>query len=468
MKKAQKLFIIALIAFLAIILIFTLAKIDIGIYWYLPLAIFALIFLLLAGLPDTKNIFFLILTILPAIFTLNNLKINLIQFINLNLEFSLLVNPASLLYTIIVLFFLYTLVFNLKKIKTAPLFYIMLFFVVYAGLSIFWSPDKSLGVLEIIYLLTPLSAYFISYVHFKSPKDILKICWLIIISSFLPLILGLSQYLNHDFFYEPDSFLGRLTGSFAHPNSFGLFLVLIIAVAITTYLSAKEKITGEKKIILFAVASLSLLELILTYSRVSWLSLVIMLAGFALWRRKIIKTAVFALPIAMIIIFLFEIIRDRIWELFSFSLFDSWLARKNIWKIAWEQVLKKPLTGYGLGTAEKVITAGKTWLGGSVLPHNDFLLNLLELGAVGAIFFLALIIAPFYYLVKFLFSPKVIPGAKPFAVSLLIILISFLPAYVFESFSQKIVTQIFLWSLIGAILGQKPIHKSLTKIELGK
>jgi O-antigen ligase len=379
-------------------------------------------------------------------------------------DYTLYFNPASILYLLIILFGLLTLWEKRNGLGPMPLKYIISGAIVLAGVSVAWSTDRETSLIELLYLMIPFTMYLIAYFNFSDQASFIKLLLVSILSSIIPLIVAIFQLASGNYFYEPDSSLGRLIGTLDHPNTLGLFLFLIIGLLISFYLAKADRNFKKNKTIFFYLAILSLF-LILTYSRTSWLCLAFFIILLIFLERKIIWLLFASLPLAAIIFLAFENIRSRVSEIFDNALFSSITARLNIWRVSFEQILVKPFLGHGVGTAESVIENAKPWQGGMSLPHNDYLLQILELGLAGLAIFLFYTFGAIFYVFKTfksladkktvinLYGHVFILNFKVLAFCLFALLIALLPATIFESLSQKIILQIIIWSLLGGLFG---------------
>jgi len=429
----------------------------------LPISVFIIaIILALAAVNFQYTILFLIF-ILPAIYHFNYLKINIFNYLPFLNDYTFYLNPAAIIYLLIIILGLLTLLEKRRDLKFLPLKYIMAAAVILAGASIFWSADREIGLIELIYLIVPFAMYLIAYFYFSDQTSFIKLFLVSILSSIIPLIVAIFQLASKNYFYEPDSSLGRLIGTLDHPNTLGLFLFLIMGLLISFYLAKADRSLKNNKLIFFYSAVL-LFFFTLTYSRTSWLCFAVFIILLIFLERKIIWLLLTSLPLAAIIYLTFKNIRDRVLEIFDNAIFSSLTARLDIWRVSLEQIFIKPFFGHGVGAAESVIEKAKSWQGGISLPHNDYLLQTLELGLAGLAIFLIYTFGAIYYVFKTfkdladkktvinLYGHVLILNFKIISFGLLAILIALLPATIFESLSQKIILQIIIWSLLGSLL----------------
>ncbi|MDP2708736.1 MAG: O-antigen ligase family protein [bacterium] len=460
---------LTLSAVLILSLPFLANGLDWSVAWFLPMAALAAAALLALAAFSLRGAILLIIFIMPAVTHFNYLKINIFSYLPFLNNYSFLFNPASLIYLLIILFGAITIFEKRRDLKNLPLKYILLAASAYAAASIFRSADRQTSLIELIYLLVPFSLYLIAYLYFSGEAWLTKLMLAAVFSSIIPLIAAAAQLLAGDYFYEPSSSLGRLTGGLDHPNTFGLFLFLIIALTLTGYLAKKKQKIKDNKFLLFLLAG-SLFFLALSYSRTAWVALAVFSALLIFIKRKAILLLLAALPAGAAAFLLSSNIRSRVLETFDSALFSSVTARINIWRVALSQIQLKPLTGHGVGQAEAVIEKAKTWRGGISLPHNDYLLQTLELGLIGLAIFLAYTLGVIYYAYKTFAALPNEPAAirlygrdfslnfKIIAFGLLAVLLALLPATIFESTSQKIILQIIIWPLLGSLFSLKKLQ----------
>lgn len=424
-----------------------LNNLDFSTGWFIVAGIVFVAFLAILAIFDFKKFILFVIAVIPTIFSLNQYKINISDFLPIFDGYGIYLNPASIFYLFIIGAGIIAIISNWQEFKKIPLKNLIIIFLAFALSSIIWSDYKNTSLIEFIYLAVPFFMYFICYLYFGDKNGLTKIFFASLLSSIIPAIISIKQIVNKEYFFEPDSSLGRITGTLAHPNSLGLYLFLIIALIIIYLISQKRRISENKIIIAYGLF-LSVL-LVLTYSRTSWGALA-MFFLFILFIKN--KLAVIALPLVASLFLTVESIKYRIIETFNNTLFNSWLARINIWKVSVAEIVKKPLWGYGIGVSELIIEKAKTWRGGTSLAHNDYLLQALELGIIGLIIYLSLNLSAIFYAYKFYSNADKNKDAnfKITSYGIISLMITFLLAGITESISQKIFIQIILWAILGS------------------
>jgi O-antigen ligase len=466
MDKNSKIILIIIATLAAATTIFSLSLVDWQSDWYFLAYILAFIMLTLLAVFDIKKSILLTIFILPIAMSLNYFKSDEIGNLPVFNYQDIPINIVSVILTFIILLAAITVLFNWKKLKKLPLKYIILPYFVFIILSVLWASNKNVVLMGIAYFMAPFSIYILSYIYFNQAKDLIKLLSVSIASLIPVIILSVIQIINNQYFFEELSGLKRLNGPFPHPNIFASYLFVVLSFITIFFFSKKNRRLLENKSLLI-FGSLALTALIMTFSRSAWASLFLFVIIYAYCERQIIFILASLSPIAIFISLFFDSIRGRIVDIFNYSFFDSMSARKNIWEVSFNQIIKHPILGHGTGTSESVIEANKTWLGGSSLPHNDFILYSIESGIIGLIFFTSYIIMTPYYLwqryqaledkyIKLkIWGFDLEINLKKLTFGILAIFLAMILASFFDSNTRRVVTQMFIWAVIGSLLAQK-------------
>lgn len=185
----------------------------------------------------------------------------------------------------------------------------------------------------------------------------------------------------------------RMQGTFTNPNPFGIYTAIVFLLGWGYYLRSPNRALGITSMVL-------LVTLILTGSRGSFVSTFIALPFLFMNLRgkelkaSIIKT-ILVILIAIILtqglMFAAPYIQENLGlditlskSLRIGSLPSSIIGRLEFWKVAGRLILRKPISGYGLGTyfsAYYIEYAGNQWY--SRFVHNHYLQMAVELGLLG-------------------------------------------------------------------------------------
>lgn len=447
-------------------LILILPKIDLTRNYYI--VIFFLFFTLASLLAtiDLKKMILIFIAVLPSVLIFHNFKIKLDLISHSLANISLPINFTALIAVCFIYFALITAFSNFKQIKELPLKTAFVPYFAFVIISIFWTSDLADSLVGLIYSLAPLAIFILTNIHFNSKKDLAALWITGIISAAGPLLISLWQLASKQFFYEPDSSLARIQGTFNHPNLFGLYLFIILSlIAIFYYAQDKKLRAKNQSLLVYAIVLFFIF--ILTFSRTAWLCSAIFLLFFAVIETRIITLSIAMAPVALFMSFAVDSLKERIWGMQNYIYFNSVTARKRIWKVAYNEMETKPWFGHGVGTAETVIKDAKSWSGGTSLPHNDFILHGVEYGLIGLALYANLLLQTVAATFKAFRQMDSKPVAIAFgsseyrldyrlmAYGLFSLFLTLQAATMFESVSREIVPEIIVWSLIGSMLSLK-------------
>ncbi len=373
-------------------------------------------------LLNWKNLFLFSLAILPFSFALNPTS-------NIDMPF------IRALFPLVFLFWFFCSLFEKKIIlDKRPRFLILLIFLFICSISFFWANDKSAALTKILFLLSFLPVYFLSYAITKQKKMRLTVLKVFVFSSFVAAFFALFIF-SLQFIFGIDTailfatkttpfFLGknfsgmvlaypswlvningktimRTFGSFPDPHLFSLFINL--SLPFSFYLWKKTSL----KIYLF-LGSVCLIASLLSFSRASYLAIFLGLFFSILLFSNFHNNLFFIkkhfskfLGIAFFI-FLFLLIPNPLTQRFasSFNLNEgSNSGRLDMWRLAISNTLEKPLTGVGIGNFAKYNFPMST-SNDPIYAHNLFLDFSSEIGFIGALFLIILFLSPFIALNK--------------------------------------------------------------------
>ncbi len=190
---------------------------------------------------------------------------------------------------------------------------------------------------------------------------------------------------------------GRVVSFFENPNVFGEYLIWLVIISLSAFVTTKNK----KLKITFAVAfAAAVLSMVFTYSRGCWIGVIFAIAIYLfITNKKVFWGFVFCGIVSLF--FLPDSIITRISSVGNMA--DSSTSyRVYIWKGTFEMLKTYWLTGVGLGSdafneiyplyAYSAINAPH--------PHNLYLLIMSETGIMGAIGFIFVIFVYYKNMIK--------------------------------------------------------------------
>lgn len=287
---------------------------------------------------------------------------------------------------------------SLKDFFTDYLNLFMIGLLVMMSISVAYSIEKGLAISETFRFATYVLLFFIIKYEFNKSKHIKGFINSYIVCVTIMSLFGIYQYFTGfalgEGFEKTAGFLGkpRVTVSLDNSNNFGAFLILAIFPVIMLMLYEK----GLKKKVFFGILSLSLLaNIIFSYSRNAMAGLVIGLVVLAVvysWRLLVPIGGIAAL------VFLIPQIGGRLKEIGSGS--ENY-TRLKLWKTAWYMIKEHPLLGVGNGNFVSLYDSYiakypelYAYYDYKRFPcHNSYLKIQSELGVMGSIFFIGILLS---------------------------------------------------------------------------
>lgn len=245
--------------------------------------------------------------------------------------------------------------------------------------------------------------------------------------------------LTHFFIHLPESLNVRLYYPLGNPNILAGFLVITIPLIIRTVGIVRCRF------LLVILLLVSFITLYLTHSRGGILGVVVaILVLFFInissirQSNKIIFTLILCLVIGIVLVMIY---------LFTFLWFHALFSRVEIWKFSFKMFLDNPILGIGLGSYPNVYFGYKgtsTW---HLHSHNIFIQCACELGIIGLVSFVWLLVALF----KENFTKMTNSYEKIIREGLLGSLIGFLIHSQVDYFLWLPIFQLYFWLILGVL-----------------
>lgn len=305
--------------------------------------------------------------------------------------------PVTFLELLILVFVLVTLIINIKKITSlkslGQINYLILAFIIAGIASIFVSPDKAsaLGIFK-AFIIEPILFFYACRLSILEQKDLKLPLRLLFLSCVVISILGIIQYFT--FMYLPLRFWGtgeevlRITSVFEYPNALALYLAPLIAFFVSVFWSNQE-LFGKKTAIMGILVMI--VALIMTFSRGAWIGLfagIVFLLFVKLGKLKVLGIA----GVVLAILLSLPMTRDR---LLLTARDPSSFAHVELMNAAINKIGSNPIFGNGLFGFRHTLTEQN--FSGEILnyPHNIFLSFWLEMGILGLMTFIGLLVLAF-------------------------------------------------------------------------
>ena len=265
----------------------------------------------------------------------------------------------------------------------------------------------------------------------------------IFLSALIPLAVAFGQQATGNF-RKTSSDLGRVTGTFLHPNALGFYLVLVLLLGIAVF----RFTTGRMRLLVGAVIAAGGAGLVLTYSRGSWVAFLagVLVVGL-LQSRKLLLLVPAGLALVPVVA---PSVLQRLADLRQQETLSGTPGNSLFWRIDhWRRLLGETsgheLLGIGPGGAD--------FLGDEVLPpHNDFVRMYVETGALGLLVYLALMAAVALLLHRALRDPRVTGLARGLVVGTSACAVAFVVASVGGNLISQLVVLLYFFTLLGMAL----------------
>lgn len=337
---------------------------------------------------------------------------------------------------------------SINKLKTinANSTLIILAFLIWTGLSIAWANDKNLALYYFDKILEGISLMLILQII---PFDKIKFIWVFIAGSCLQAILGIYQFIDQSIFSS--KWLGmashlpadlgasviethgerilRAYGSLPHPNILAGFLV--VGILLSTYLyfyylATKAGLLGFgarlRPWLLLSSSVLQLICLFFTFSRGAWIALVVGLIIFLIMQKSKYSSSesnsgensashsdankknTVAYYVAMLLVVMLlvvsyrQLVFTRIENTERLEV-KSTQERVVLYQQSFDIIKNHWLSGTGIGNYTLALQTKYPGLSKyDIQPvHNLYLMVLAELGVIGLIIFVAIIVSAYSF-----------------------------------------------------------------------
>jgi O-antigen ligase len=321
-------------------------------------------------------------------------------------KFSVFSIPTTVLEILIYLALLVRLLVWIKdkrapKLPSWPFLLAIGAFIVAAGISIYTAKDRTiaLGIFK-GWIIDPIIFFFLVYDALKTKRDVIILATSFIASALWVGLWALLQYFGvvSLLFYQkqdPGSFLPyleqkRIFGPFNSPNFLAMYLLPAFIFCLAIYREIKNTWY-------LGLAAFVLLILILSLSYGAWLAmgttLILLLILEKRWRQWLLL-----IVLAGAILLVTQWHSPKFTQLFNWQNRSTTLSRWQIWQTSGLIIKDYPVLGIGLGQFPgaynkyigKIAFPPLEW--SPPQPHNLYLALLINMGILGLVSFMGLVI----------------------------------------------------------------------------
>lgn len=267
-----------------------------------------------------------------------------------------------------------------SEARKAPSIMPLILFALAAGASVGVAPSKSLGATEWLRLMTIVVLYAAAYTCARIERNPGRIAAVVLASAVVPIAVAVWQT-AHGGSRTIDS-LGRATGTFLHPDPFGLYLALVLCFAAPFALSRRVR----SRYALWVALPIIGYALKGTYTRTAWIAVVLglLVLGLLRYRPLLLLVPLAAVAVAVASPSTTQRFADVQQGRTSFGgPGNSLRARYDLWRQNLPKIGRDPLLGQGFGA----ITQDE---GHHV--HSDYVRSAVETGVPGFVIYVWLLV----------------------------------------------------------------------------
>ncbi len=251
----------------------------------------------------------------------------------------------------------------------------------------------------------------------------------------------------------------RLSGTFAGPNQYGAYLIVVLPLIIWKFLEKKSKFW-------FSIGFLALISLVLTFSRSAWIAFVteililLIIYIYKKYEFKINLKKFFTIFLSIIIIFLLIL-----FPLVKFTKFQNSILKPESTSQHFElmqnaiRIIKENSFGIGLGMAGPASYRFENENNKAIITENWYLQLAVELGIIGMILFMIILGQIIFQNLKNSLKQKKYLNENLF---IALSLIGLATASIFLHNFEDSSTVLTLFTLLG-ILNSPPCPRSLER-----
>ena len=350
--------------------------------------------------------------------------------------------------------------------RSAPVARPYLGLAIMAVLSISVAPSKGGAITETLRLLSVVVLYLAAFAVIRDRRGLMRMTAAILTSLIVPTVVALYQFSHGGSTVIGE--VGRSTGTFLHPDPFGIFLGFMTAFMVPLALTGVLRYRWWVVLALPAVA----LALISSYTRTGWVGFMFGMAVLAVvrYRRLLVIGPLLLVLVAAAVPSTLHRFSDLNSGRTHYGPGNSLRARYDLWRQNLPKVAHNPVLGNGFKSIveDTAGTAGPAAGGVNVVQgahsHSDFVRAVVELGVPGLVFFMWLVFGSVKACSRSL--KRATTARDPALTALSLGALAASSAYLLMSFDSNLMTQVAvsgtMWTVaaVGHAAGRIETHGS--------
>jgi putative inorganic carbon (hco3(-)) transporter len=292
-------------------------------------------------------------------------------------------NPASVLAVLVIAIGVPYMIERWRELRHAAAVGPYLAFAAVAAVGILVAPSKGSAVTEWLRMFSILVTYSLAFLATSSRAAVRRLLSAIIVSALVPAFVGVWQFSRGGAVVIGE--FNRSTGTFVHPDPYGIYLALVIVTALAVALGGRGR---WRWLSLFALAPLGI-AIVGSYTRTAWVMVALGMIVLGAIRYRILLALA---PVVVVLLVLlvpttssrFNDIRDP--RQTTYGTGNSFQFRVTLWRENLPKAREKPLTGLGLNAIRQNDSHAEP-------VHSDYVRSLVETGVFGFAAYLWLLLA---------------------------------------------------------------------------
>jgi O-antigen ligase len=291
-------------------------------------------------------------------------------------------NPASTLAVLLIVLGGAFVIERWGEVRSAPAVLPFMAFATVTLVGISVAPSAGGAATEWLRLLSIAVTYAVAYAVIRTRLDLRRMAVVIFLSAVLP--IGVAAWQTaHGGSVEIADF-NRATGTFLHPDPFGIFLAVVMLAALPLMLA--KGMPGRS--LLWLAAPIATFALVGSYTRTAWVGLVfgMLVIGVLRYRSMLVLAPVLLVLVLAAVPSISHRFADLSRGRTPYGAGNSFAARVHLWTQNLPKFERKPVLGEGL---KAIVETDQT----GFRVHSDYIRALVETGGLGFVAFLWLLAA---------------------------------------------------------------------------
>ena len=379
---------------------------------------------------------------------------------------SIQLNPASLMALMFIAIGGAYVIERWPDVRAAPVARPYLGLAVMAALSISVAPSKGGAATEVLRLVSVVVLYLAAYAVIRDRRGLARMTAAVIASLATPTVVAVWQFAHGGSTVIGE--VGRSTGTFLHPDPFGVFMGFMAAFLVPLAVTRGVRYRG---LVLLAMPLVGL-ALLSSYTRTGWVGFLFGMAVLAIvrYRQLLVIGPVLLVLVAAAVPSTVHRFSDLTSGRTHYGPGNSLRARYDLWRQNLPKVVHDPVLGNGFksivedttGTSGKAVNGVN--VGQGAHSHSDLVRSLVELGVPGLVFFCWLMFGSVRACSRSL--KRATSARDPVLTAISLGALAATSAYALMSFDSNLMTQVAvsgtLWTVaaVGHAAGRLPTTES--------